>query len=124
MATFRLSRAGGSHASGGGQSSALNLDVCITQNAGELPKCERMIVYLNAQTWTSGAASARLAEDVAKAISLQVPLLLCHEMRGLGQEGRHGCEFDQFFAHPKGATPQSLLRANIYATIATTPPSP
>merc|ERR1719498_1970878 len=54
-------------------------------------------------------------------MSSRTPLLLCHEMEGFGgQDARHGCIFDIFFANPAGeATPAELLRASIYSTIAT-----
>ena len=35
-----------------------------------------------------------------------------------GQEARHGCEFGSFFSCEDGATPQRLLQAGIYHTIA------
>jgi hypothetical protein len=48
-------------------------------------------------------------------------LLLAHEMPGMqgdGQGERHGVEFGTFFSCPNGATPGSLLKANIYGQIA------
>ena len=52
-------------------------------------------------------------------MALDVPLLLVHEMPGIGgQEARHGCEFGTFFSHPDGATPTDLLQAGVYSTIA------
>ena len=79
-----------------------------------------MLVYLTSLTWTSGESSAAFASEVRDAMSRGVPLLLCHEMPGVGgQMARHGCEFDLFFSNTNGATPQKLLTAGIYSPIAT-----
>jgi len=47
-------------------------------------------------------------------------LLLAHEMSSIvgGQDQRYGVEFDKFFACEDGATPGSLLKADIYNEIA------
>jgi hypothetical protein len=48
-----------------------------------------------------------------------IPLLLVHEMIGVGgQEGRFGCEFANFLSCDDGATPPELLQRSIYAKIA------
>ena len=41
------------------------------------------------------------------------------DAKHLRQPARHGCTFDSFFANPEGATPQKLLKQNIYSQIAT-----
>ena len=49
-----------------------------------------------------------------------VSLLLAHEMPGVDwQAARNGCEFGNFFACDEGATPEKLLKGNIYRQIAT-----
>ena len=91
----------------------------VTTESDSLEACESMIVYLNAQTWTSGATSAAFAADVERAMTLGVHLLLAHEMIGVdGQEARAGCDFHTFFSCARGSTPQNLLRKGIYNKIA------
>jgi len=51
-------------------------------------------------------------------MDLGIHLLLAHEMVGLGQEERLGCEFDSFFACAEGATPTDLIKRGIYTSIA------
>ena len=100
-------------------SNALDIDVLRTTRRADLPRCAHMLVYLNAQTFTSGAASAAFAREVARAMELEVHLLLAHEMAGgAGQEARHGCDFGLFFANDVGATPLDLLKKGIYNEIA------
>lgn len=64
---------------------AQDLKVLITADVAMLPRCERMLVYLTDQTWTSGVVSKTFAEDVERAMSLKIGLQLAHEMLGLGQ---------------------------------------
>ena len=48
-----------------------------------------------------------------------VPLLLAHEMIGVGgQQARAGCAFSNFFITDDGATPPDLIQSGIYAKIA------
>ena len=70
----------------------------------ELQASDRMLVYLNDQTWTRGDGSAQFASDVVRAMDAKIPLLLTHEMNGVGQEGRHPCQFDNFFSCDRGST--------------------
>ena len=72
------------------------------------------LLYLDGRTWTRGAHSEALTHDVKVAMQKGVPLVLAHEMPGLEQEGRHAVPFASFFACEDGATPASLLKANIY----------
>jgi len=91
----------------------------VTDEEANLTSCDAMLLYLTGLTWTSGEQSAALAKQVSLAMDLEIPLLLAHEMPGIGgQAGRHGCEFGSFFACPDGATPQPLLSRGIYAKIA------
>ena len=95
-----------------------SMRVVSTQVQSELEQCERMLVFLNDNTWTSDATSEDFANDVMHAMDLGVPLLLVHEMPGLGQEERHACSFDKFFACDHGTTPAVLLNRGIYDQIA------
>jgi len=45
-------------------------------------------------------------------------VLLVHEMSGVGQAARFGCEFASFFSCAKGATPPELLSRGIYSSVA------
>ena len=92
----------------------------VTSDGEAMPSCEHLLLFLNDATWTRGeAGSVQLAAEVTRAMHLGVHILLAHEMPGLGgQEARGGCEFGSFFANDKGATPQELLQAGIYAEIA------
>ena len=76
-----------------------------------------MLVYLTEETWTGGERSVWLAAEVKDAMSRGVPLLLAHEMPGVGQEGRHPAEFGAFFK--SHTTPAELVRAGIYHKVAT-----
>ena len=51
-------------------------------------------------------------------MDMGVHLLLAHEMLGLGQDGRHPCEFGDFFRCERGATPAKLLARDVYGHIA------
>lgn len=82
-----------------------------------LEQCEAMLLYLNGLTWTSGWRTASLSEEIAHAMRLGIPILLAHEMPGVGgHEERHGVAFSTFF--DSSATPIELIKANIYGTIA------
>lgn len=64
----------------------------VTQDPIRLVRCERMLIYLNGLTWTSGEVSASLAAEIARALALGIPVQLVHEMPGEGgQAERHGC---------------------------------
>jgi len=90
----------------------------VTTLAEDMKQCDHFLVYLNAATWSRGAASEAFAAEVGEAMDLNVHLLLCHEMIGPGQEARLGCEFQDFFSHPDGATPRELIQREIYKEIA------
>ena len=90
--------------------------VLITCEQDDLPESERLLVYLNGETWTSGAESDAFAAEVARALALRVELLLVHEAPGVvgASELRSCVEFGDFFT----TTPEPLLDAKIYDTIA------
>ena len=56
------------------------------------------------------AASDALALDVRRAMAAEVHLLLAHEMVGVDEAARFGCEFSHFFQ----STPFDLLHRGIY----------
>ena len=94
-----------------------NSEVTISNQPRQLCECEAMLVYLNQLTWSSDKASVELGRQIARALAEGIPLLLAHEMPGLSEDdGRHGCEFALFFK--PGQTPQALLDAGIYHTVA------
>lgn len=96
-----------------------NFKVSVTENIDDLALCSHMLVYLTALTWTQGDSSAVFATDVRRAMDSNLHLLLAHEMTGTGgQEKRHGARFEIFFANEAGATPQELIQAGIYNSIA------
>ena len=91
----------------------------VTTEPANLARSDTMLVYLTGQTWTRGDESAKLGEEIGRAMDLDVNVLLVHEMPGAGgQEARHGCEFSSFFSCSDGATPPELLRRGIYSSIA------
>ena len=91
----------------------------VTTEAANLENCDHMMLYLTGQTWTRGAPSEALGEELMKAMDLQVNVLLVHEMPGVGgQEARFGCEFGSFFSCADGETPEELLARGIYSSIA------
>ena len=92
-------------------------EVQVTLSLEELDDCEAMLCYLNGETWTSGKTTEAFANEVATAMRRGIPVILAHEMPGVGGQGeRHGVAFSTFFA--SDATPMELIKAGIYATIA------
>jgi len=92
----------------------------VTTDRAKMPRCDHMLLYLTALTWTRGSdVSEQLAEELAEAMALEdTAILLCHEMPGKEEAARHGCEFGAFFACADGATPSHLLQKGLYSTIA------
>lgn len=116
----RTSRGRLSKAAPAGTASNRPVALRASADVKEMERCERFLVYLTEQTWTSGATSHAFAEEVLFAMVHGVPLLLVHEMPGIGgQEKRHACTFDIFFSNANGATPQELLQKQVYSQIAT-----
>jgi hypothetical protein len=58
---------------------AMDSMLTATGQLTELSECDHMLLYLNAQTWTRGAESDTLANEVREAMDLGVYLLLAHE---------------------------------------------
>lgn len=97
----------------------LSIEVRLTNDVAKLDQCHHFLLYLTGKTWTSGAATEALADEIRTAMDKKMPILLAHEMIGFGgQAGRHGCEFADFFSCDEGTTPDDLLRNNIYGSIA------
>ena len=92
----------------------LDARIILSEKPDEQLECERMVIYLNACTWTRGASTDALSREIHAAMMGNIPLLLCHEMAGFGQDTRDPCEFDTLFS----STPEDLQRAGIYSTIA------
>jgi len=90
----------------------------VTAEAAKLSECDYMLLYLTSQTWTRDEASAALGLELMKAMDLEVNVLLVHEMSGVGQAARFGCEFGSFFECANGTTPPELLQRGIYSSIA------
>ena len=90
---------------------ANNVRGVLRSFSGALPSPveERLLLYLNKDTWV-GEDGAELVEIVRAAWQHQVEVLIVHE----NDPARNGCEFGHFF----GTTPQSLIDAGIYKTIA------
>ena len=87
-----------------------------TSNPARFDACEAMLLLLDQRTWSSGRSSTRLAVEVARALIAGLPLILVHEMPGLGQDARHACTFDTFFNEAQ--TPVVLIRSGIYGQVA------
>eukprot|EP00966_Prymnesium_polylepis_P215674 4994258-Prymnesium_polylepis.1 len=78
----------------------------VTHDVEQVAKCDAMLVYLTAQTWTRAEESSALGAEVGMAMDAGTRLLLTHEMIGVGgQQARFGCEFASFFSCDEGATP-------------------
>jgi hypothetical protein len=68
-----------------------------TSRLEELLRCEAMLVYLTAATWTRGEASDAFAREVESGMRGGMRLVLAHEMPGIGQEGRDAMPFERLF---------------------------
>jgi hypothetical protein len=69
-----------------------------TAQLTNLSACDHMLLYLTAQTWTRGAESDTLANEVRETINLGVHLLLAHESkssRRYDPDPHDGCCTDQ-----------------------------
>ena len=91
------------------------------QALGKQSACQHMLVYLNGVTWTRGEETDQFAMELVLALRTGVHLLLAHEMpvaAALPEDSeRHGIEFGELFADPRGCTPPHLLNAGIYGSI-------
>jgi len=72
---------------------------------GAMRGCEQMLVYLSADTWTSGPASAALCREVMDAMTLGLRLLLVHETPSWDNSRPQACPFETFFECARGSTP-------------------
>jgi len=96
----------------------------LTCTDRDLQFCDHMLLYLNGRTWTRGEQSVKLADELLRALDMEVHVLLAHEMpsleqRGGGDQDKHAaCEFQALFASANGATPKELIQRNIYGEIA------
>ena len=69
----------------------LRLRILVSEHLVELSSCEGMLVYLTSLTWADDELGDAFTEEVSRAMAQGVPLLLAHEVPGLGgQETRHG----------------------------------
>ena len=91
--------------------------IAATRELEELTACSHFLLYLDGRTWTSGERSETLGREVADAIKAGIPLVLAHEMPGVGQTC-YAVPFASFFACADGATPAHLLKAGLYDTLA------
>ena len=92
-----------------------------TENASEVGECKAMLLYLTSETWTDpDGRSKDLADELAHAMQLDIPLILAHEQVSAveAENERNACRFDDFFSNVDGQTPQELLKKGIYDTIA------
>jgi len=103
-----------------GQSIKTTRTIKATSNAEQLKACERMLIYLTADTWAEDDPLRvdALVKEIASAMALGVELFLVHEAPGddsyAAIEGaRPACDFGDFFKN----TPSALLEAGIYSTI-------
>ena len=72
----------------------------------------RLLLYLDARTWTQGDQSETLKQEVLAALERDEPPLLLHESSS--DPGYHPAEFGSFFSTP----PRELLDKGIYTQIA------
>ena len=86
-----------------------------TTSLDQLRSCDHMLLLLTAETWTRGDMSLRLAAEVAQAKDLGVHVLLAHEMPGVDEVERQGCEFERFFSCEDGATCVAAIRILMHA---------
>lgn len=96
----------------GEQLQTIVADIELTTDFDQLLECDRMLIHLRENTWTS-AESAALAREVAAAMREGINLLLLHEVQS-GRSGdnaqRAACPFARLFE----VTPKHLLAAGVY----------
>jgi len=81
----------------------------------DLPACAFMLIYLTAQTWTSGEASTKFAIEVERALELGTHVILAYEAPPQVWGRPNTISFEDL----RDVTPNSLLQAGIYQKIAT-----
>ena len=68
--------------------------LAVTSDVRQMADCSHCLIYLTRRTWSSGAASARFAHEVALALAAGVHLQLVHESPSLiNVRERFACEF-------------------------------
>ena len=77
-----------------------------------------MLVHLDASTWTSGAQTAALVEEIHAAMRIGVHIVCIHEFPGVIGPERYSCEFALMFNDDW--TPAHLMSGptNLYKEIA------
>ena len=95
-----------------------NLKTYSMASTSDLLECEMMLLYLTADTWTSGVLSKKLGDEVRSAMMVGVKIFLVHEAPSWDSKTTNACPFENFFACEQGTTPQRLLHAGIYRPIA------
>ena len=68
-----------------------------TDNEELLEQCDHMLVLLDGRTWTSGARTAKLVEQIDRAMELGVHVACAHESPSLVGPSRHACDFSLMF---------------------------
>ena len=89
----------------GAQEVLKEVGMSVSDDPEQMSTCAHFLLCLDARTWTSGAESTALAEEVSTAMQQGMSIVLAHEMPCLGQ-GPYAVPFDSFFACPDGATPR------------------
>ena len=89
-----------------------------TADVSKLASCDHMLVQLDDRTWTSGAQTAKLVEEIHAAMRIGVHLLCVHEFPAVVGPPRHECEFGLMF--DDDWTPAHLTSGptNLYKEIA------
>jgi hypothetical protein len=87
------------------QELASRVTLRITRDVADISCCSHAFVYLTKQTWESGAASDNFASLMMGMLVDKTSLVLAHEMPGIKEEQRQGCEFGTFFR----VTPKELI---------------
>jgi len=87
-------------------------EIQSTDDFGQLESCDRMLVYLHAQTWDNDKVDA-FAAELATALRQGITLLLVHEVlsgSNADNEQRRACSFPRLIE----GTPRELIAAQIY----------
>ena len=94
---------------------ALRLPIVKATTLEQLCQCECFLLHLSSHTWNDASTADALMRLVLQAMDAKMPILLAHEMPGVGgQDERGGCDFNGIIS----ATPRELLSKNIYDDIA------
>jgi hypothetical protein len=69
----------------------------FTDDSKKLEECDHMLVLLDERTWTSGATTDGLVDDIHVAMAKGVHILCVHEFPSVVGPARHECEFALMF---------------------------